>query len=54
MTTFEEVAAVPLATMTTGFALFQRLGLPPPWNITFETPASGSLVVYGASGAVGI
>lgn len=52
-TAFEEAAVIPLATMTAGLALFRRLGLPAPWCVTSETPASGPLLVYGASGAVG-
>jgi NADPH2:quinone reductase len=36
--------------MTAAVGLYQRLGLPEPWNAT-TTPTP--LIVYGASGAVG-
>lgn len=52
-TTFEEAAAVPLAAMIAGLALFRHLGFPAPWDVTSETSASGPLLIYGASGAVG-
>lgn len=55
-TSFEEAATLPLAAMTAAVGLYQRLGLPQPWD---QLPADKThhdipLVIYGAASAVGI
>jgi len=50
-----EAATLPLAAMTAAVGLYQRLGLPQPWD---PLPASAThhaipLVIYGAASAVG-
>lgn len=45
-----EAAALPLASLTAGVALFARLRLPPPWLPT-TTPTP--LIIYGAASAIG-
>lgn len=55
-TTFEEGASIPLAAMTAALGLYQRLGLPEPWqrNSVIGKPfASEPLVIWGAGSAVG-
>ena len=63
-TSFEDAATVPLAAMTAVVGLFDRLGLPEPWQQgrqdgkpgkdAKETgPRAGPLLVYGAASAVG-
>lgn len=55
-TTFEEGASIPLAAMTAALGLYQRLGLPEPWQrkSTIGKPfASEPLVIWGAGSAVG-
>lgn len=63
-TSFEEAATIPLAAMTAVVGLFDRLGLPEPWqqgkhdgkpakNATVREPRPGPLLVYGAASAVG-
>ncbi|KAH7252810.1 chaperonin 10-like protein [Fusarium tricinctum] len=47
---FEEAATIPLAAMTAALGLYQRLGLPLPWNPA-TTPLP--LIVYGGATAVG-
>ncbi|KAH7020464.1 chaperonin 10-like protein [Ilyonectria destructans] len=49
-TSFEEAATIPLAAMTASLGLYQRLGLPLPWQ-----PATTRLpfIVYGGASAVG-
>lgn len=47
---FEDAAALPLASMTAAIALYQRLALPQPWDPPRDT---GPLVIYGASSSVG-
>ncbi len=49
-TTFEEAAAVPLASMTAAVALFRFLKLPQPWLPAVE---SIPLIIYGAGSSVG-
>ncbi|OOQ83556.1 quinone oxidoreductase [Penicillium brasilianum] len=49
-TSFEEAATIPLAAMTAGLGLFQKLNLPLPWNPTSEPLP---LVIYGGATAVG-
>ncbi|OTA89064.1 hypothetical protein M434DRAFT_23510 [Hypoxylon sp. CO27-5] len=49
-TTFEEGAAIPLATMTAAVGLYARLGLPQPWTPAIEAIP---LVIYGAASSVG-
>lgn len=50
-TTFEEAATIPLAGLTTAFALYKHLALPPPWAPPAQEPTP--LVIYGASTALG-
>lgn len=50
---FEEAATVPLAALTSVFALYRELGMPPPWRPRADTDAPLPLVIYGASTAVG-
>lgn len=54
-TSFEEAATIPLAAMTAAVGLFAFLGLPEPWNTnrTLRADASGGLLIYGGSSAVG-
>lgn len=63
-TSFEEAATIPLAAMTAAVGLFDRLGLPEPWQHgrqdgkpvkdSKETgPRAGPLLVYGGASAVG-
>jgi NADPH:quinone reductase-like Zn-dependent oxidoreductase len=55
-TSFEEGAAIPLAAMTAALGLYQRLGLPEPWqrNSALGKPfAEEPLVIWGAGSAVG-
>lgn len=47
---FEEAAAIPLAALTSALGLYQRLGLPHPWQPATEPIP---LVIYGAASAVG-
>ncbi|KAK9480344.1 chaperonin 10-like protein [Lipomyces japonicus] len=48
---FEEASTIPLAALTAGFALFDSLQLPAPWN---KPPAEPEpLLIYGASTSVG-
>ncbi|EWZ28640.1 hypothetical protein FOZG_17645 [Fusarium oxysporum Fo47] len=49
-TTFEEAAAIPLTAMTAALSLYQRLGLPQPWQPAQEPMP---LIIYGAASAVG-
>jgi len=48
---FEDAAALPLASMTAAIALYQRLALPQPWDPPCDE--TGPLVIYGASSSVG-
>ncbi|KAF3940597.1 Zeta-crystallin [Dactylella cylindrospora] len=50
-TSFEEAATIPLVALTSAIALYQFLGLPPPWR-----PATTSIpfVVYGGTTSVGL
>lgn len=53
---FEEGASIPLAAMTAALGLYQRLGLPEPWqrNSIIGKPFSTEpLVIWGAGSAVG-
>ncbi|KAF2773346.1 GroES-like protein [Teratosphaeria nubilosa] len=50
--TFEEGAAIPLASLTAAVGLYARLGLPAPWT-PVKDDVRIPLVVYGASSAVG-
>ncbi|QDS69940.1 hypothetical protein FKW77_001965 [Venturia effusa] len=55
-TSFEEGASIPLAAMTAALGLYQRLGLPEPWqrNSPVGKPfAAEPLVIWGAGSAVG-
>jgi NADPH2:quinone reductase len=53
-TTFEEAATIPLVTFTAGQILYQRLGLPLPWQTTTTAKRTAiPLIVYGASSALG-
>ncbi|TID19599.1 hypothetical protein E2P81_ATG06766 [Venturia nashicola] len=55
-TSFEEGASIPLAAMTAALGLYQRLGLPEPWqrnSIIGKPFASEPLVIWGAGSAVG-
>jgi NADPH2:quinone reductase len=55
-TSFEEGAAIPLAAMTAALGLYQRLGLPEPWqrvSVVGKPFASEPLVIWGAGSAVG-
>ncbi|KAE9966278.1 hypothetical protein EG327_000166 [Venturia inaequalis] len=55
-TSFEEGASTPLAAMTAALGLYQRLGLPEPWqrNSPIGKPfATEPLVIWGAGSAVG-
>lgn len=50
MRVFTEASTIPLAALTSAFALYQRLGLPSPWTPATEpTP----LVIWGAASALG-
>jgi len=56
MTSFEEGASIPLAAMTAALGLYQRLGLPEPWqrnSIIGKAFAQEPLVIWGAGSAVG-
>ncbi|KAK0649279.1 alcohol dehydrogenase-like protein [Cercophora newfieldiana] len=56
-TTFEEAATLPLAAMTAAVGLYQRLGLPHPWDPLppgATTHRDIPLVIYGGASAVGI
>ena len=49
---FEEGATIPLALITAALALYQQLGIPPPWR---PVPSGSSLplLIYGGASAVG-
>lgn len=51
-TSFEEAATIPLASMTAAVALYQQLGLPPPWRPAPEGTRI-PLIVYGGSTSIG-
>lgn len=51
--TFEEAATIPLAALTSVYALYRELRLPAPWRPRADTDAPLPLVIYGASTAVG-
>ncbi|KAK4447820.1 alcohol dehydrogenase [Podospora aff. communis PSN243] len=55
-TSFEEAATLPLAGMTAAVGLYQRLGLPQPWDPLPEgaTHHSIPLLIYGGASAVGV
>ncbi|SCO92550.1 related to zeta-crystallin / quinone reductase (NADPH) [Fusarium oxysporum] len=53
-TTFEEAAAIPVAAMTAGLALFQRLGLPELWVRREKPQKKTPLLIYGAGTVVGL
>ncbi|CAK7230788.1 hypothetical protein SEUCBS140593_007707 [Sporothrix eucalyptigena] len=50
---FEEAATLPLAALTSVFALYKDLALPDPWNPRQDTDAPLPLIIYGASTAIG-
>ncbi|CAK7213176.1 hypothetical protein SBRCBS47491_001713 [Sporothrix bragantina] len=50
---FEEAATIPLATVTSVFALYKDLQLPDPWQPRLDTDAPLPLIIYGASTAIG-
>lgn len=55
-TSFEEGASIPLAAMTAALGLYQRLGLPEPWqrnSVVGKPFATEPLVIWGAGSAVG-
>lgn len=47
-TTFQQAAALPMAAMTAGIALYVDLGLPQPWNPAVKPVP---LIVYGGHGS---
>lgn len=55
-TSFEEGASIPLAAMTAALGLYQRLGLPEPWqrnSVVGKAFKEEPLVIWGAGSAVG-
>jgi len=55
-TSFEEGASIPLAAMTSALGMYQRLGLPEPWqrkSVVGKKFEGEPLVIWGAGGAVG-
>ncbi|CAK7240721.1 MAG: hypothetical protein STHCBS139747_002168 [Sporothrix thermara] len=50
---FEEAATIPLATVTSVFALYKDLQLPQPWQPRRDDDPPLPLVIYGASTAIG-
>ncbi|KAK0611395.1 chaperonin 10-like protein [Immersiella caudata] len=55
-TSFEDAATLPLAAMTAAVGLYQRLGLPQPWDPLPEgaTHHNIPLLIYGGASAVGV
>ena len=49
---FEEASTIPLASMTAALALYQHLGLPPPWR-PIPPGTTFPLLIYGGASAVG-